>query len=61
MKFVLGVTTCDKCQEPMIKEQAILVIAETNAIRSDDDITAEGLSVYYACHRDCWDGFAEID
>ncbi len=28
MKICLGVTTCDKCGEPMRKRQNILVVAE---------------------------------
>ena len=60
MEARLGVTTCDKCQEPMEKGQPLLIIAEGNITKSDDALTFDGSCVVYACHLDCWDGVAEI-
>jgi len=39
MEAHLGVTTCDKCQEPMTKEQPVLVITEGDIAESDDNQT----------------------
>lgn len=61
MEARLGVITCDKCQQPMIKKQEILVIAESSVIRSDDDLTVKGFSVRYACHLNCWNGIEDND
>ena len=61
MEVCLGVTTCDKCGEPMKKEQNVLVIAEGIITESGDELDFEGSSVRYACHTDCWDGVAEED
>lgn len=57
----LGVTTCDKCQEPMTKGQPVLVIAEGNIATADDGLTFHGSCVRYACHLNCWDGIEEIE
>jgi len=61
MEAKLGVTTCDKCQEPMGKGQPVLILTEGNISESNDFLTFDGSCVHYACHRDCWDGIAEID
>ena len=61
MEAHLGVTTCDKCQEPMTKGQPILVIAEGDIAESDDKLTFHGSSVRYVCHLSCWNGFEESD
>jgi hypothetical protein len=61
MEAKLVVTTCDKCQKLMIESQPIIIITEGNITKSDDALTFDGSCVYYACHRDCWDGIAEID
>ncbi|MCX6009470.1 MAG: hypothetical protein NTW48_05485 [Chloroflexi bacterium] len=42
MEAKLGVTTCDKCQEPMTKGQPVLVIAEGNITESNDPLTFDG-------------------
>ncbi|HEX76119.1 MAG TPA: hypothetical protein G4O12_06000 [Dehalococcoidia bacterium] len=57
----LGVTTCDKCQEPMTKGQPVLMIAEGNIAESDDNLTLRGSCVRYACHLSCWDGIEDIE
>ena len=59
MKARLGVTTCDKCGEPMKKGQSTLVIAEGNITESDDELNFQDSCVRYACHLDCWDGVEE--
>jgi hypothetical protein len=57
----LGVTTCDKCGEPMVKGQPVIIISEGSITKSNDNLTFNGSYVQYAYHRDCWDGIAEID
>lgn len=47
MEARLGVTTCDKCQEPMKKGQPVLVIAEGSIAESDDSLTVNGSCVRY--------------
>jgi hypothetical protein len=59
MEAKLGVTTCDKCQKPMTKEQSVLIIAEGNITKADDALTFDGSCVRYACHLNCWDGAEE--
>lgn len=64
MEAKLGVTTCDKCQEPMKKGQPVLIIAEGNITEADDMLTFStscGSCVRYACHLNCWDGTEEIE
>jgi len=55
----LGVTTCDKCQEPMGKGQPVLILVEGNITKSDDALTFDGSCVRYACHLICWDRVEE--
>jgi alkyl hydroperoxide reductase subunit AhpF len=59
MEARLGVTTCDKCQQPMAKGQSVLIITEGNITNSDDTLTFDGSCVHYACHLDCWDGISK--
>jgi hypothetical protein len=59
MEAKLGVTTCDKCQEPMTKGQPVIIITEGNITKSDDTLTFDGSCVQYACHLTCWDGVEE--
>ena len=59
MEAKLGVTTCDKCQEPMAKGQPVLIIGEGNITKADDMLTFGGSCVRYACHLSCWDGIEE--
>jgi glutamate 5-kinase len=61
MEARLGVTTCDKCQKPMEKGQPVIIVTEGNITASNDTLTLDGSCVHYACHRDCWDGVAEIE
>jgi hypothetical protein len=61
MEAKLGVTTCDKCQQPMTESQPVLILVEGNITKSDDTLTFDGSCVRYACHRDCWDWVAEIE
>lgn len=60
MQAHLGVTTCDKCGEPMKKGQDVLVVAEGAIIESDEELDFQGSCVRYACHVDCWDGVEEV-
>jgi hypothetical protein len=59
MEAKLGVTTCDKCREPMTKGQPVIIITEGNITKSDDTLTFDGSCARYACHLDCWDGVEE--
>ena len=62
IKAKLGVTTCDKCQEPMKKEQPVLMIVEGNIAEANDMLTFQascGSCIRYACHLACWDGIEE--
>jgi len=59
MEACLGVTTCDKCGEPMERGQPILVIAEGSITEAGEELAFEGSCVRYACHLDCWDGVGE--
>ena len=59
MEARLGVTTCDKCGEPMKKGQNILVVAEGAITESGVELDFQGSCVRYACHLDCWDGVEE--
>ncbi len=59
MEAHLGVTTCDKCGEPMKKRQNILVVAEGEIRKSGDELDFQGSCVRYACHLDCWNGVEE--
>lgn len=61
MEATLGVTTRDKCQEPMKKGQPVLVITEGNIAESDDELTFDGSCVWYACHLNCLDRVEESD
>lgn len=59
MEAKLGVTTCDKCQKPMKKDQPVLIITEGNITKSNYTLTFDGSCVRYACHLNCWDGVEE--
>ena len=59
MEAHLGVTTCDKCGEPMKEGQNVLVVAEGVINESDDELDFQGSCVRYTCHLDCWDGVEE--
>jgi hypothetical protein len=59
MNAVLGVKTCDKCNEEMGKGQKVLVIAEGMINESGEVLDFQGNCVWYACHLECWDGVEE--
>jgi hypothetical protein len=59
MEAKLGVTTCDKCGEPMAKDQTVIIISEGSITKSNDTLTFDGSCVHYAYHRDCWDRVEE--
>ena len=56
MNALLGVKTCDKCDEEMGEGQKVLVIAEGSVNESGDMLDFEGECVRYACHLSCWNG-----
>jgi hypothetical protein len=55
MKARLGVTTCDVCQQPMTKDERVMIVVEGSITESGDILTFDGSCVHYACHFDCWD------
>jgi len=55
----LGVTTCDKCGEPMKQGENIVVVAKGVVTKSGEELDFQGSCVRYACHLDCWDGIEE--
>ena len=59
MNAVLGIKTCDKCNEEMAEGQKVLVIAEGMINESGDVFDFKGDCVRYACHLGCWDGVEE--
>ncbi len=59
MEARLGVTTCDKCHQPMTKDQPVIIISEGNISKSNDFLTFDGSCIHYACHLTCWDGIEE--
>ncbi len=60
MEAKLGVTTCDKCQQPMEKGQPVIIINEGSITKSNDTLTFDGSCARYACHLNCWDGAEEM-
>jgi hypothetical protein len=60
MEMILGVTTCDKCGEPMEVGQDIVTIGLSTVTREDCDLEVGEPEIRYACHLDCWDG-VEVD
>ena len=60
MEAKLGVTTCDKCEQPMKEGQKVLVVAEGFIDEADESLNFKGSSVRYACHLACWDRVEEI-
>ena len=60
MEMILGVTTCDKCREPMKKEQSIVIIGLSTVAKANSELEVPEPEIRYACHLDCWDG-VEVD
>ena len=60
MEMILGLTTCDKCDEPMKVGQKIVTIGLGTVIRGNCDLEVTEPEIRYACHLDCWDG-VEVD
>jgi len=50
MDACLGVSTCDKCGEPMKEAQPILVITEGSVMESGDELAFHGSCIRYAGH-----------
>jgi len=61
MEASLGILTCDKCGEPMGRDEQVIVIADgyIRGPKRRDLITFWGSCVRYACHLNCWDGVEE--
>ena len=61
MEASLGILTCDKCGEPMRRDEEVIVIAGgfIRGPKRRDLITFWGSCVRYACHLGCWDGVEE--
>ena len=60
MEAHLGVTTCDKCGEPMKKGQSIVIIGLSTVAKDNSELEVPDPEIRYACHLDCWDG-VEVD
>jgi len=60
MEMILGVTTCDKCGEPMKVGQNIVTIGLSAVARESCELEVPEPEIRYACHLDCWDG-VEVD
>ena len=60
MEMTLGVTTCDKCGEPMKKGQKIVTIGLSAVTETNRELETPEPEIRYACHLDCWDG-VEVD
>jgi hypothetical protein len=60
MEMILGLTTCDKCGEPMKVGQDIVIIGLSTVARENCDLEVREPEIRYACHLDCWDG-VEVD
>ena len=58
--MILGVTTCDKCGEPMKAGQDIVTIGPSTVARENCDLEISEPEIRYACHLDCWSG-VEVD
>ena len=60
MEMILGVTTCDKCGEPMKTGQRIVTMGLSTVSNTNDELEVPEPEIRYACHLDCWDG-VEVD
>jgi hypothetical protein len=60
MEMILGVTTCDKCGEPMKAGQNIVTIGLSTVAVESCYLEVPEPEIRYACHLDCWDG-VEVD
>jgi len=60
MEMILGVTTCDKCREPMKAGQKIVIIELSTVARESCELEVPEPEIRYACHLNCLDG-VEVD
>jgi hypothetical protein len=60
MEACLGVTTCDKCGEPMKAGQKIVIIELSTVAGESCELDVPEPETRYACHPDCWDSI-ELD
>jgi hypothetical protein len=56
----LGVKTCDKCGKIIKKNQEIFFVSDGKIVRSNELLGLEYAQIYFVCHKDCWDGIAEM-
>ena len=56
MTIILGVTTCDKCNEPMKTGQSIVIIGLSTVAKENSELEVPDPEIRYACHLGCWDG-----
>ena len=62
MEAKLGVRACDKCGEPMRRDDLVVLVAEgwIRGPQRNDLITFWGRDVRYACHSDCWNVVEDV-
>jgi len=60
MEVILGVTTCDKCGEPLRAGQRIVIVGLGTVARGNSELEVPEPEIRYACHLGCWDG-VEVD
>jgi len=58
--LVLGKTTCDVCEKPIIKGQQIVSIGLSKVTKSGQEVVTPEPEIRYACHLKCWEG-VEVD
>ena len=60
MSIHLGVKTCDKCGKIMKEKQEVFVVSNGEIKHSNEILEMEYSQVYFACHKECWDGNADM-
>jgi hypothetical protein len=56
----LCVKTCDKCGKTIEKNQNVFVVSDGKIEDSNELLELEYSQIYFVCHKDCWDGNAEM-
>lgn len=56
----LGVKTCDKCGKIIKKKESVFVVSDGEIVHSNELLGLEYSQIYFICHKDCWDGNAEM-
>jgi hypothetical protein len=57
---LLCVKTCDKCGKIIEKTQDVFVVSDGKIVHSNELLGLKYDQIYYVCHKDCWDGIAEM-